>query len=230
MSVGQHHHFFLPSHALAGFQGLLHECREVVVSFSGFMLHISHRNRLVGKSSGQFLCRGKHSATVLPQIDDQSAARLKIEQDIVERARADGVGKTGACHIPDIIVEDAVSEPVGNAIVCSEIAVDERVAVIAGIVFVESPIASDVKRGIKIHVSVFQFCQHIAQHLEQLALGHAVVNLFGIAFVHVIPIDIFLLEEAIVLIHDFPQSLKVAFGVVGILCLGDTRAECHQQQ
>ena len=43
-----------------------------------------------------------------------------------------------------------------------------------------------------------------------------------------VPVDAFLLEEAIVLVHDFPQCLEVALGVIGKLVLVD--AGCAEQQ
>ena len=82
-------------------------------------------------------------------------------------------------------------------------------------------------------MSVAQFAQHVAQHLEQLRLGHVVRDLSAVASVHLVPVESVLLalvvEEAVVLVDGTPESLKVAARIVGILSLVDAR-RCEEQQ
>ena len=98
------------------------------------------------------------------------------------------------------------------------------VVVVLGIVFVKAPVSTKVKGGTEVHVSVLEFCQHVAQHFEQLGVGHVLVDFIGIASMNLIPIHTQLLflvvEKAIVLIHDAPQCLIVALlGVVVVVFL-----------
>ena len=196
---------------------LLGESREVVVSLSRLVLHIAHEDLLVGETGRQFFCRLEISTTIVAYVDDERAARGKIEEHVIEIAIADAALERAVADISDVVVELAVADARSDAIVGTEIAVEERVGNIAGIVFMPRPVACHVERSIEIDMAVAQFAHHIGQHLEELALRHLCIYLPGIALVNLIPVDRLLREEAVVLVHNLPQCLEVALRVVGKL-------------
>ena len=72
---------------------------------------------------------------------------------------------------------------------------------------------------------VAKLCEHTGQHFKRLAFGHGVVDLLRVFRMNGIPVHILLLKETVVLIHNFPQSLKVASWVVGQFVLVNTACE-----
>ncbi len=184
--------------------------------------HVAHQSFLVGEAGGKLLGGCEQASAVVAQVDDERATGRQVEEDIVEVARTGLAGKRGAPHIADVVVEDAVAQAAGYLVVGAQVLVDQRVAIVAGIVLVEAPVARHVEGCVEVDVPVAQRGQHVAQHLEQLRVGHAAVHLAGVGRVHGVPVDAFLFEEAIVLVHYFPQGLEVALGVVVESLLGDT--------
>ena len=81
------------------------------------------------------------------------------------------------------------------------------------------PVAPEVIRSSEVDMSVLQFPHHVAEHLEELHVRHFVVDHRLIASMHLIPVHtqclLFVVEEAIALIHQLPECLKVAATGVG---------------
>ena len=87
-------------------------------------------------------------------------------------------------------------------------------------------------------MSVAQLCQHVAEHLEELALVHLVAHAYLIFIIYMIPVKsvlmLFVGKEAVVLVDDFPKRLEVARRCVGAFLRIDAgdkepRAECQEQ-
>src|SRR3712207_8854787 len=57
------------------------------------------------------------------------------------------------------------------------------------------PYTTLFRSRIKVHVSVFQFREHVCEHFKLLMFAHFVVHLFGIAGVHLVPIDALVVEK-----------------------------------
>ena len=66
-------------------------------------------------------------------------------------------------------------------------------------------------------MSVFQLVEHPRAHPEELLRGHIAPYLRRIPTVHFVPVHIFLLEKAVMLVEDLPELLEVALRIVGIL-------------
>ena len=104
----------------------------------------------------------------------------------------------------------------------AEIESGDAVVVVFGMVFKETPIAAIVEGGGEVDVAILQFGNHVAEHFEELGAVHVFVDLGGIACMHFVPIDAQLLplvgEEAVVLVHRFPESLEIAASgvIVGV--------------
>ena len=77
---------------------------------------------------------------------------------------------------------------------------------------------------------VAQLGEHIGEHLEELSLAEAAGGLRGIAVVDLLPVDVFLVEETIVAVHDLPEGLEIAVGGVGVFLFIDTRYERQEQE
>ena len=80
------------------------------------------------------------------------------------------------------------------------------------------PVASVVVGGSQVDMSVAQFGQHVGEHLEELFAGHAAIHLCLVFLMHLIPVKsvgiVLVVQEAVVLVDDLPQSLYVALGRV----------------
>ena len=87
----------------------------------------------------------------------------------------------------------------------------------------------------EVDVAVAQFGQHVAQHLEELFLRHAVVDLRSVACVDLLPVEpidvLLVVEEAVVLVDDAPEGLEVALWRVVEFLFVDAgrRGEAHHQ-
>ena len=79
-------------------------------------------------------------------------------------------------------------------------------------------------------MSVAQFGKHIGEHLEQLLAVHIVVYTYLIGLVNLVPINIFVVEKAVVLIDDMPQGLEVACGCIGAFFLLYAGSKCKYQE
>ena len=101
----------------------------------------------------------------------------------------------------------------------------KRVAVVLRIIFVESPVTAVVEASKEVDMTVLEFGKHIAQHLQLLIIGHARVETGRIDGMDRVPVDTFLLKEAVMLIHDLPQRLEIAQRRVFIHILIDARRE-----
>lgn len=104
------------------------------MAFSRFVSDVAYENAFVGEAGGQLLSTGDHAAAIVAQVDDQSTAGSEVEEDVVEIAAADAVLKGGAAQVSGLVVENTVFYAAGDAVVGAEIAADERVAVVAGVV------------------------------------------------------------------------------------------------
>ncbi len=64
--------------------------------------------------------------------------------------------------------------------------------------------------GDEVGVAVAQLLEHIAADVEQLAVGHLVGHAGTVALVHLVPVHLLVVKEAVVLVHDGPQGFEVA--------------------
>ena len=195
---------------------------------------VAHVDALVGKARGQFFRRSEHSAAVAAHVHDESRARSEIIKHLVEVAVADAVLERRAANVAYVVVELAVFKARRHPIISAEIAAEERVAYVGGVVFLPAPVPRVVERRVKVDVAVAQFAEHIAQHLEQLVTRHPAVHLPAVPGTHLVPVESVLLgliiEEAIVLVHYFPKRLEVAVGVVAKLFLVNARRHTGQRE
>ena len=63
-------------------------------------------------------------------------------------------------------------------------------------------------------MAVFELGQHVGTYSEQLIVAHAVVDARFIDCVYRVPIDVFVIEIAIVFVTNFPKHFEVAFSVI----------------
>ena len=91
------------------------------------------------------------------------------------------------------------------------------------------PVAAVVVGCIQVDVAVAQLAEHVAEHLEQLLVVHAVVHadlIFLIDGVPVKPVLVLLVvEEAVVLVDNLPQRLEVTLRRVVELLLVDAAGD-----
>lgn len=66
-------------------------------------------------------------------------------------------------------------------------------------------------------MTVTQFVEHLCADDEEFFLSHLVAHHWRIAGIDVVPVDIFLAEEAVVLVDCAPQGVEVAAWIIGIL-------------
>jgi hypothetical protein len=79
-------------------------------------------------------------------------------------------------------------------------------------------------------MSVAQRGEHLRKYLEQLLAVHVIVYAYLIYIVYLVPIDIFVVEKAVVLIDDMPQGLEVACGCIGAFFLLYAGSKCKYQE
>ena len=96
----------------------------------------------------------------------------------------------------------------------------------------ELPVAGHIVSGVEIYVSIAQLVKHVVKHFEESLVAHIVINLTLVLTVHLIPVEAILfglvVEEAVFLIDDVPQSLEVAGGRVVVLfnlCAREKKSE-----
>ena len=80
-------------------------------------------------------------------------------------------------------------------------------------------------------MSVAQLGQHVAQYLEEPVVAHIIRNQSAILAVDGIPVNPFVIKEAVLLVDYLPESFKVASRgvVVGLFANAPRREEKHQQ-
>ena len=66
-------------------------------------------------------------------------------------------------------------------------------------------------------MTVFEFRQRVGADFKEMGIAHIGCQLFLVFCMDIIPIYSLFLEEAVVLIHDLPQSLKVTVRTIGEL-------------
>ena len=76
---------------------------------SGLMLHVADKQRGVGKSCRQLLCRCNESAAIVADVDDESVARHEIIEYFVEIALAHCRCKRRTTYVADVVVEYAIT-------------------------------------------------------------------------------------------------------------------------
>ena len=74
-------------------------------------------------------------------------------------------------------------------------------------------------------MAVAELVDHVAAHPEELLRAHSVSDQRSVAVMHLLPVHAFLLEETVMLVNGGPESLEVAFGVVGIVGNFVTRSQ-----
>ena len=80
-------------------------------------------------------------------------------------------------------------------------------------------------------MSVFKFFKHLGAYAEKLFRGHAVADFCGISVVHLLPVNVFVLKEAVMAVESRPQRLEIACRRVGKLGLVVAcREACNRQQ
>ena len=175
---------------------------------SPLMLPVADERLLVAEAGGHLLGIGQVAAAVATDVDDESATEDHVEQRLVEIALADALRERLVAHVADVVVEDAVVDARGNLIIGAHVAAQERVAHVGRIVLRPGPIAPEIVGRREVDVAVAQFGQHVAQHLEELFLRHAVVDLRSVACVDLLPVEpvgvLLVVEEAVVLVDDAP--------------------------
>jgi hypothetical protein len=84
------------------------------------------------------------------------------------------------------------------------------------------PIPAIVERAIQVYVAIAQFAKHIGQYLKQLFAIDIIARAYLIYIINRVPVNIFIVEEAVVLIDYLPQRLEVALRGVFVLDFVDT--------
>ena len=144
-AVRQHGHAFLPPDATRRVENLLLHGRKRVVGTPCLVAHKTYIYGPVRKAGRQFFGRCDEAAAIVAQVNNQRVAGLQGQQYFVEVAVAQAVLKCFAANIAYVVVEDAVFQSRRYLIVGAKIASYERVAVIRGVAFVESPVACHVE-------------------------------------------------------------------------------------
>ena len=93
-------------------------------------------------------------------------------------------------------------------IVSAEVTALQGVAEIGGVVFVPVPVAAVVERGVEVHVTVFQFGEHVGENFEELVVVHRSFRAYIIYIIKGVPVEtidlLLVVEEAVVLVDDPP--------------------------
>ena len=172
------------------------------------VLHIACEGLLMTEAGGEALGGCELTAAIAADIHDESVAEGEVLDDLVETALADLVGETAHVEVADVIVEDAVLGARGDVIVGAEVTALQRVAEVGGIVFVPMPVAAVVEGGVKVHMSVLQFGEHVGEDFEELVVVHRPFRAYIIYIIKGVPVEaidlLLVVEEAVVLIDDPP--------------------------
>ena len=191
------------------------------------MLDGADKSALLDEAPYQGLDIGEIATAITAHIDDESVTGAQISEHMVEVAVADGIGKAFVAHVAEVVVEDGIFDARRLAVVEVEVVlVDEAFVVVDGVLF-PYPVARHVVRSDEVGVPVTQFLEHVTTQLKQLLRGHVLGEFGAVALPHLIPVDIFLLEEAIMLVHNGPQGVKVAPRIIVPLRLIVTGRERH---
>ena len=232
--VGKDGDGFLPPHAFGGLQSLLLEGGEGIVGGSGLVPLIANEDFFVSEPAGQLLGGGELSASVVADIDDEGVAGSQEGEHVVKVSGSDAALERAAIDVSDVVVEDAIAQGTGYLVVGLEIVALQVFGEILRIVLVPRPVAPYVERGIEVVVAVAELAEHVGQDFKLLCLGHVAVETGRIAGVDLVPVEAVLLlfepKEAVVLVHDVPESFEIAFGRVGIFVLVDAGSETKEEE
>lgn len=121
------------------------------------VLHVAHECLFVTEAGSQFLCIGKFATAVSSDIDDESVGEGQILEDFIEIALANRTCKATIVYIADIVVEQAVFQPAGYAIVCTQISPLDGIAEIGGVILVPIPVASVVEGCSEVDVNSYNY-------------------------------------------------------------------------
>ena len=77
-------------------------------------------------------------------------------------------------------------------------------------------------------MSVFEFVEHLSAQVKEFEAAHLAGHTRPVTAVDLIPVDVLLLEEAIMLIYNRPECVKVADNVLIPLLDLMTRGEQRQ--
>ena len=136
------------------------------MALAGLMLHIAHKSLLVAEPGSQFLGIGKVAAAIAAYVENHSLAEHKVLDNLVEVALADGRRETAVVYVADVIVENTVAQSAGNAVVGTKVSALQGIAEVGGVVFVPAPVATVIKSGVEVYMTVFKCAEHIGKYLE----------------------------------------------------------------
>ena len=181
-----------------------------------FVHDVAHRDRAIGEDRSQRLGRGELAAAVAAHIDDEGVAEGKMPHDFVQIARADRHVEGAAADVAHIARQHLVLESRRSAIFVgrAEHHALQGVVEVGGVGLVPIRVAGRVERSPEVDMPVAQFVAEVGQHLIERLRRHGVGHLRGVAAVHLVPVQsvflVLVVEEAVVLIDDFPQRFEVA--------------------
>jgi hypothetical protein len=72
---------------------------------------------------------------------------------------------------------------------------------------------------------VLQFVQHVSQHFKQAFAAHAAGNQPAVFVVYGIPVYLFVFQEAVLLVDNLPEGLKVSLRRIGNFVFADATAQ-----
>ena len=173
---------------------------------------------------------GHQSAAIAADVDDETVAARHVEHHLVEVGVAHALLERLVAQVADVVVEDGVVRAACDEIVGAEIAAQQGVAEVGGIVLLPAPVAPRVEGRVEVDMAVAELRDHLGHHLKLLALAHLRVHPHGIFFVYGIPVHAFLLEETVVLVQDPPQGFEIALRVVVVGVVVNTRRGGEQQE
>ena len=123
-------------------------------------------------------------------------------------------GETMIDDISHIIIQYAVIQTCRYTVVLAKVCLPDFFVQVGGIILLPCPIASHIRSGIKVDMTVLKFAEHIAKHLLQLRRSHFLVQLATIPCMHLVPIKSYglclIVKEAIVLVDYLPQGFHIA--------------------
>ena len=170
------------------------------------------------------------SAAIAADVDDEAVAARHVEHHLVEVGVAHALLERLVAQVADVVVEDGVVRAACDEIVGAEIAAQQGVAEVGGVVLLPAPVAPRVEGRVEVDMAVAELRNHLGHHLKLLALAHLRVHPHGIFFVYGIPVHAFLLEETVVLVQDPPQGFEIALRVVVVGVVVNTRRGGEQQE
>ena len=215
MTVGQHDGLLLPAHAVRRIDVDGFRLGEVAVPLARFVLDVARQNAFVGEAGGEAGGVGEVAAAVVAHVDDEAVAGGQVREGFVQIAFADGVGEGGVGDVADVVVQNGIFQSGGDAVVTPQVSFDEAFVVIARVVQIPVPVTGGVRGRVEVHVPVLQLGQHVAQYFEQTVAAHVGGNQRLVFVMDGIPIYLLVVQEAVLLVDDFPESFEVALrGIV----------------